>query len=183
MRDIEWALIPGGLSKFGDRGKPVQVRSLLWTITPLTRGQLGLDGVPELPVTSVTFEQAAEWARKLGGRLPRSSEWEWMAAGPQRRLYPWGDDEWKAERANLRDSGIGMALTIGQFPAGATPEGLLDVAGNVWEWTSSLVLGNGAVVRGGSYNSLALYARTTFLNAAPLELSSKGIGFRIVRDQ
>lgn len=181
MVEVKWIFIEGGLCEFGDRRKPVQVFPLLWTMTPLTRGQLGLDGPPDMPFTSVTFEQASDWARRFQGRLPRSSEWEWMAAGPKRRLYPWGHQEWINSRANLRDSSIGRPVPVGQFPAGATPDGVLDVAGNVWEWTSSLVLGNGAVVRGGSYNSPILYARTTFLNSAPLELASPGIGFRIVR--
>ena len=71
---------------------------------------------------------------------------------------------------------------MGRFPAGATPEGMLDVAGNVWEWTATAAMGNGYVIRGGSYASQPAYARTTFLNAAPAGLRSPGLGFRVVRD-
>jgi iron(II)-dependent oxidoreductase len=56
------------------------------------------------------------------------------------------------------------------------------VAGNVWEWTASPAMGDGYVIRGGSYASAPLYAQCTFLNAAPAELRSAGIGLRVVRE-
>ena len=183
--ELGWVFVDGGTCRFGDRARPVEVTGLWWTVTTLTLGQLGIAGGEDeagLPVTGVDQEEAVAVAHRLGGRLPRSAEWEWMAAGPQRRPYPWGAAGWTPRHANLRGCGHGRAISVGSCPAGATPQGLLDVAGNVWEWTCSPVLGGGAVLRGGSYNSLPLYANCRFLNAAPRWLRSPGIGVRVVRE-
>jgi iron(II)-dependent oxidoreductase len=176
-----WLLIPGGQCRYGDNARPVEVAPLLWTATPVTPRHLGESG-PCVPVTRVSHEQAAAIARALGGRLPRSAEWEWMAAGAGRRRYPWGEAEWDPSLANLLPAGADGPVPAGRFPAGATPEGMVDVAGNVWEWTATTAMGNGYVIRGGSYASQPAYARTTFLNAAPAALRSPGLGFRVVRD-
>ncbi|MDH6144142.1 sulfatase modifying factor 1 [Kitasatospora sp. GP30] len=176
---VVWIPIPGGICLFGDRQRRVKVPDLEWTATPLTCVQTGQLG-GALPLTGIVQAQAARLAADLGGRLPRSSEWEWAAAGPSRRLYPWGDVDPGSARANLR-GGPGQPTEVGAYPAGATPDGLLDMGGNCWEWTSSPTIGGGFVIRGGSYNSLQLYAQSTFLNAAPAELGSPGITVRVVR--
>ncbi|MET8683613.1 formylglycine-generating enzyme family protein [Streptomyces sp. NPDC004732] len=177
---VRWVRVEGGVCRFGDQQRPIRVRTLEWTRTVLTPAQLAC-GWDERPLTGFTQQDAAALARAMGGRLPRSVEWEWAASGHTCRIYPWGDEEPTPQRANLRD-GPGDTTPVGAYPAGATPEGLLDMAGNVWEWTSSSTLGNGSIIRGGSHGSPALYARSTFLNAAPAELESDGIGFRVVRE-
>jgi sulfatase modifying factor 1 len=174
--DICWTLIPGGICRFGDEGRPIEISPLLWTTTLVS------DPASQEPLTRVTNAEAVLIAAELGGRLPRSSEWEWMAAGPKRRRYPWGDEPWRPELGNLRASGLGQPCPVGLYPEGATPLGLLDVAGNAWEWTSSSAMGDGYVIRGGSFASLPLYAQSTFLNAAPAELRSRGLGLRVVRE-
>jgi len=178
-----WVLIGGGLCLFGDDARPVQVRPLRWTMTPVTHRHLG-EGGPQadMPVTGISHADATTIAAELGGRLPRSAEWEWMAAGAARRRYPWGDAPWHPLRAALLPCGHRSPVPAGDHPAGVTAEGMLDVAGNVWEWTASPVPGGGFVIRGGSYASQPLYAQTTFLNAAPAELRSAGIGMRVVKD-
>lgn len=153
--------------------------------TPLTRAQaraLGhrTDGDAWLPVTGLTCLQAAALAATAGGRLPTSLEWEWMAGAGQRR-YPWGELEPSGRHANLRGLGPGTITSVGSFPDGRTADGLVDVAGNVWEWTTCPVP-DVAVVRGGSYNSHSLYARCTYTNEIPAGLASPGIGIRVVRD-
>jgi iron(II)-dependent oxidoreductase len=188
--DIDWVPVAGGTCAYGDGpGRAIQVSDLWWARTVLTCGQARDAGAeipagPDdaLPWTRVDHADAAAMADAVGGRLPRSVEWEWMAAGARRRRYPWGDQPWSPERANLRGCGHGRPQPVGSLPDGATPDGLLDIAGNVWEWTASLVLGNGAVVRGGSYNSLPVYALCRFVNAAPRWLRSPGIGVRVVRE-
>lgn len=177
---LRWIRIEGGLCRFGDTGCPIRVETLEWTQTVLTPAQLELEADAQ-PLTGISQPRAATFAERLGGRLPRSAEWEWAAGGPKRRTYPWGEDPPTPRHANLR-GGPGRTTPVGSMTLGSTPEGLMDMAGNVWEWTSSPVLGNAYVLRGASFNSPALYAKTTFLNAAPAELESPGIGFRVVRE-
>lgn len=178
-----WVLIQGGVCLFGDAARPLPVRALCWTVTPVTARYLGERGPgADLPVTGVSQADASAIAARLGGRLPRSPEWEWMAAGPARRRYPWGEQDWDPGRAALLPGGHRGPVPVGGYPDGATPDGLLDVAGNVWEWTATPVPGGGYVIRGGSYASRPVYARSTFLNAAPGELRSRGTGFRVVRE-
>lgn len=183
--DLDWIEVPGGVCLFGDEARPVQVPTLLWTRTPITYGHLPNRDTsigPRFPVSEITHGEALDIATKIGGRLPRSAEWEWMAAGPQRRAWPWGDAPWQRAFANLRDSGHNTVTPVDIHPNGSTPEGLLDVAGNIWEWTASTTMGDGLVIRGGSYASPPLYARCTFINAVPAELRSPGIGLRVVRE-
>ncbi|MFF4924218.1 formylglycine-generating enzyme family protein [Kitasatospora sp. NPDC001261] len=150
------------------------VLDLWWADTPLSRAGL--------PITDLTLHQAHVLAAGLGGRLPTSPEWEWMAGAGKRR-YPWGEQEPTAEHANLRGHGPATTTAVRTHPAGRTPEGLWDVAGNVWEWTSApWRRDRAALLRGGSYNSLAQYASCTHANDVPPDLSSPGIGIRPVRD-
>lgn len=180
--DITWVLVPGGVCRYGDEGRPRNIAPLYWTATPLTADQLAIPGEAGLPITEICQREAGELAAGVGGRLPRSTEWEWMAAGPQRHRYPWGDQPWEPKLANLRESGHGAPIPVTAHRQGATWAGLYDVAGNVWEWTHTPVMGDGYVIRGGSFASLPLYAKCTFLNAAPAELRSAGIGVRAVRE-
>ncbi|WP_329243023.1 SUMF1/EgtB/PvdO family nonheme iron enzyme [Actinoallomurus sp. NBC_01490] len=184
--NLNWVLVPGGVCRCGDEGRRLDVPPLYWSATPLTAGQLEIPsdqpGDVDVPVTGISQPEAVVLAARVGGRLPRSTEWEWMAAGPERRRYPWGDQPWKPRLANLRESGYGAPVSVTAHGEGATPAGLYDVAGNVWEWTSTTVMGGGCVIRGGSFASLPLYAQATFLNAAPAELRSRGVGVRAVRE-
>ena len=161
------------------------------------------------PVVNVPWHLASDYCAAWGGRLPSESEWEFAARSEARRLYPWGD-LWQEASANYCDLGCDHSLipttyvndghahtaAVGSFPDGATPEGILDLSGNVAEWTldcwtpshrrrSSWLPTAGAcskrVVRGGAWrdpkSSQAAWRR------APAHATSRSvrIGFRCVR--
>jgi formylglycine-generating enzyme required for sulfatase activity len=105
----------------------------------------------DLPVTYVTWEDAVAFCEWAGGRLPTQDEWEHAARGDDDRLWPWGDVPPDDSRAVFA-RGIGSPRPVGSAPAGASPYGVLDLAGNVAEWTADLY-GDGPErsVRGGSF--------------------------------
>jgi formylglycine-generating enzyme required for sulfatase activity len=96
------------------------------------------EGKADHPVVLVTWQDAmayAAWARK---RLPTEAEWEYAGRGLDGRRYPWGS-EFLPGLCNCTESGLDGTSSVGQFsPQGDTPEGLVDMLGNVWEWTNSL---------------------------------------------
>jgi formylglycine-generating enzyme required for sulfatase activity len=100
-------------------------------------------GEADHPVVSVTWHDAVaycRWLTKVTGRsyrLPTEAEWEKAARGRDGRIYPWGD-EWDAERCNTKEDGKWGTTLVGSYPQGASPYGVLDMAGNVWEWCHSL---------------------------------------------
>jgi iron(II)-dependent oxidoreductase len=147
-------------------------------------------------VTWVSLEDArayAQWARK---RLPHEWEWQYAAQGTDERLYPWGtqwDDAAVPEPYKGRDL-PGPAL-VDAHPKGASPFGVLDMVGNVWQWTDEFVDEHtrAAIVRGGSYyqpqgsmwyfpQAYKLTEHGKYLLMAPSKDRAGTIGFRCVRD-
>jgi iron(II)-dependent oxidoreductase len=122
-------------------------------------------GYEQHPVTETTWAGASAYCRWRGARLPTEVEWEAAARGSEGRTFPWGEAMPTSELAVI-DRRSGETLSVGSRPMGATPEGLLDMAGSLSEWTSTLdrsypygaddgredpLLPGERVVRGGDY--------------------------------
>jgi formylglycine-generating enzyme required for sulfatase activity len=100
-------------------------------------------GKEDYPVVNVSWRDAityCDWLAELTGQpycLPSEAEWEKAARGTDGRIYPWGD-RWNPQRCNSKEAGIEDTTPVGAYPEGASPYGLLDMAGNVRQWTRSL---------------------------------------------
>lgn len=113
---------------------------------------------PGAPVVAITAEEAEAFCNSQRGRLPTAAEWVWAAAGAAARRFAWGNSGLVCRRAAFGlERGPcaegGRPELAGSRPDGATPEGVLDLAGNVAEWTREP--GGGFAARGGSYRSTA----------------------------
>ena len=95
-------------------------------------------GADNLPVTETTWAGALAYCTWRGARLPTEAEWEAAASGPQKRTFPWGEAMPTTDLAVINRQS-GDIIAVGSRPKGATPEGLLDMAGSLLEWTSSLL--------------------------------------------
>ncbi len=192
----------------------------------------GLNGIANHPISHVTWEDAMRYCNWLSQVLanspktpeiikellknewkvclPSEAEWEKAARGPAdqktpTRRYPWGND-FCSDRANLKEIGLGTTTSVGSFPKGASFYGLLDMSGNVWEWTRSMwgedeyivnfpypynsadgresrqdkQLNSLRTLRGASFNNYRRYARCTARRSPLPVLPSSIRGFRTV---
>jgi formylglycine-generating enzyme required for sulfatase activity/tRNA A-37 threonylcarbamoyl transferase component Bud32 len=152
---------------------------------------------PKLPVTHVPWGDAANycaWKYRPGGRLPTEVEWEAAARGREGRAYPSGNHLEPAS-ANTASAQRDGPAPVGSFPRGATPEGLQDMSGNVWEWTSSPMaaypggrpmpdsLARYRVIRGGAFDtndSVATAWWRGYVSATSAPAALPNTGFRCV---
>ena len=148
------------------------------------------------PVTWVSVEDARAYAAWAGKRLPHEWEWQYAAQGTDGRIYPWGNS-WDAEKVPTADKGRTMRGpdAVDAHPQGASPFGVMDLVGNVWQWTEEFQDEHtrGGIVRGGSYyqpqGSIWYFPQAYKLNEhgkllmmAPSMDRSGGLGFRCVED-
>ena len=128
------------------------------------------------PATDLSWDSTKIYAQWIGGRLPTNAEWEKACRGTDGRLYPWGNNVPESALANY---GTGILKAVGQFPNGASPYGLLDMAGNAYEYTSENFGGSDyGTVRGGSDWAGGEYLRCT-MKMGPA-FSRAPYGFRVV---
>jgi len=217
---VEMVAIPAGTYTIGTRGSetsspPYQVALAAFSIekTEVTVGAYreyvvatnGIapwgDSLPlaSMPVTRVSWPEASgycAWKHPGGGRLPTEEEWEAAARGRSLNAFPWGDT-FDPAAANTEAAGRLGPTPVGSYPRGATELGLLDMIGNVWEWTSSpmrpykngnpmpaAMTTNTRVIRGGAYNSQDRIATVSFRAYSPPTTRPEdlaGTGFRCAK--
>jgi formylglycine-generating enzyme required for sulfatase activity len=154
------------------------------------------DGWDNRPVTWVSLEDARAYAKWAGKRLPHEWEWQLAAQGTDGRAYPWGNF---LQSSNVPEHVTGRTMTgpdpVDAHPQGASPYGVMDMVGNVWQWTEEFTDEHTrtAVLRGGEYyqpqGSIWYFPQayrnnehSKYLLMAPGYDRSGGAGFRCVRD-
>ncbi len=160
-------------------------------------------GAANRPVVAVTWHEAiayCNWLRRKTGkkyRLLTEAEWELAAGGMEGRRYPFGDRA-SDDYLNTREAGVGETSAVGIFPRDKTPEGVYDMGGNVWEWTSSLDKGypyrasdgrekldaaGPRVLRGGSHDNDRTESHCVQRRPVEPHACVRMIGFRLALDE
>jgi formylglycine-generating enzyme required for sulfatase activity len=155
--------------------------------------------VPNHPVVGVSYFEAEAYAAFIGGRLPTEAEWEKAARGVDARKYPWGSD-WIDDACGMRGVGPRSTVPVGVFPKGASPYGVRDMVGSIWQWCTDPFRGwraeggassddgadrdEGAVAKrttcGGAWNTLQWSVSCTSRNGYPPSARFSNLGFRCV---
>ena len=146
---IEMVLVPPGCFIMGNEAgrrdevpvHPICFNYAFWLDrTEVTNTQYGSTGNgqrPNQPRENIMWPEARDFCASRGGRLPTEAEWEYAARGPDNLMYPWGntmiDENLVFDRTLMNET-----ADVGSRPAGVSWVGALDMAGNVWEWVSSI---------------------------------------------
>jgi formylglycine-generating enzyme required for sulfatase activity len=161
-------------------------------------------GCENHPVIAVSWYGAVEYckwlSKKIGQEfnLPTEAQWENAARGSDQRKYPWGSKEPNIDLANFNRN-IGKTTPVGSYPEGASPYGLMDMAGNVWEWCSDWYeafyykisplknptgpnRGSNRVIRGGNWRREARFLRCTYRSHSQPSTRYVVLGFRLCQD-
>ena len=155
------------------------------------------EGWANKPVTWVSLEDARAYAAWAGRRLPHEWEWQYAAQGTDGRTYPWGNswDE-HAVPSPYKGRNLPGPADVNAHSSGASPFGVLDMVGNVWQWTDEFIDDHtrAAIVKGGSYyqpqgsmwyfpQAYRLTEHGKYLLMAPSKDRAATLGFRCVLDE
>jgi len=136
---------------------------------------------PQCPAMGIEWIQAYKYCKWAGKRLPNELEWEAAARGSSAFTWPWGND-YLPQNANTfgKEDGHLFAAPVASFPMGASPFGVMDMSGNVWEWvkTESKSL---HIVKGGGWTSNKNQSKISFRNSVDAKLKNPTFGFRCAR--
>jgi len=141
---------------------------------------------PDCPAMGINWIQASKYCRWAGKRLPQEAEWEAAARGVGNFTYPWGE-VFLPQRSNLwgEEDGHLFAAPVGSFLSGASASGVMDMAGNVWEWVdnknSARSQPETRIVKGGGWTSDKNQARISFRNHVDLKMNNPTFGFRCAK--
>ncbi len=186
----EMVLIPAGKFIYGKDGakQEVNLSSYMidkYEVTNDQYAKIDADhhrdygpGEGDLPAVWVSQIDAVEYCETVGKRLPTEQEWEKAARGTDGRTYPWGN-EFDESAAVTSETASGPAV-VGSRPKGASPYGVMDMSGNVWEWTDSYS-DRYVILRGGSYFEDGSYAKVTSALRSIPDDSKAYVGFRCVK--
>ena len=179
---IEMVTIPAGEFLYGDQKERIYLPEYAVAKTPVTNAQYKTfvedaghqpprhwergkipEGKEDHPVIYVSWHDSVAFCGWARCRLPTEQEWEKGARGTDGRKYPWGDRQEEGP-CNTYEAVIGDTTPVDRYPEGASPYGLLDMAGNVWEWCADWYgpSPNTKVLRGGSWSSYLSNARSAY---------------------
>ncbi|MCP4212984.1 MAG: SUMF1/EgtB/PvdO family nonheme iron enzyme [Halieaceae bacterium] len=195
---IEMIHIPAGDFLYGNGKKKINLGDYSLAKTPVTNAQYKVfidatghrqpghwtggvipKGKENHPVVEVSWEDAQAFCQWSGLRLPTEQEWEKGARGTDGRAYPWGNQDPNASLCNF-DRNIGDTTPVNRYSGGASPYGLLDMAGNVWDWCEDWYDSNKKyrVLRGGSWRDYQNGVRSAFWGYVSPGVRNYDIGFR-----
>ncbi len=196
---IELITIPAGHFFYGENKARVHLDEFQIGKTPVTNAQYKAfvdatghkppaswergripGGKEKHPVVEVSWEDAVDFCDWAGLRLPSEQEWEKAARGTDGRTYPWGEREPIAELCNFSGN-VGNTTAVGAYPEGASPYGLLDMAGNAAEWCAEWYASakKERTLRGLGVGWSADFVHCTKRGAMPPNLYSYWVGFRV----